>query len=55
MIDEIRRALTDDLGSPGALALIDDWADRTLAGNGSDPAAGAAMAAAVDSLLGVEL
>jgi uncharacterized protein (DUF924 family) len=39
----------------GALALVDAWADATLAGAGADPAAPALVRATVDALLGVRL
>ena len=54
----IRTHLADDLDSPGALAAVDAWADETLTrrgGTGWSPDAPAAMARAVDALLGVAL
>ncbi|MEU4479137.1 cysteine--1-D-myo-inosityl 2-amino-2-deoxy-alpha-D-glucopyranoside ligase [Micromonospora sp. NPDC023966] len=51
----VRARLADDLDTPGALALADDWADRTLAGIPDDPEAPALFAATVDALLGVRL
>lgn len=50
-IDAMRHAVTNDVDTPGALAVVDEWADTA----GSDPAAPAHMATAVDSLLGVEV
>ncbi|MGY1739678.1 cysteine--1-D-myo-inosityl 2-amino-2-deoxy-alpha-D-glucopyranoside ligase [Blastococcus sp. SYSU D01050] len=54
----LRERLSDDLDSPGALAVVDEWAARTLAA-GDDPAleegAPAIVADAVDALLGVAL
>jgi L-cysteine:1D-myo-inositol 2-amino-2-deoxy-alpha-D-glucopyranoside ligase len=55
VIEEVRAALSDDLSAPRALAAMDDWATRALAGTGSDRAAGTELAVAVDSLLGVQL
>ena len=51
----VRGRLADDLDTAGALALVDAWADATLAGAGDDPAAPALMATTVDALLGVTL
>jgi L-cysteine:1D-myo-inositol 2-amino-2-deoxy-alpha-D-glucopyranoside ligase len=51
----VRGRLADDLDSPGALALVDSWADAALARSGGDPAAPALLAATVDALLGVRL
>jgi L-cysteine:1D-myo-inositol 2-amino-2-deoxy-alpha-D-glucopyranoside ligase len=51
----VREALSDDLDTPRALAVVDAWADAALAGAGDDPAAPALMASTVDALLGVRL
>ncbi|MFG1849110.1 cysteine--1-D-myo-inosityl 2-amino-2-deoxy-alpha-D-glucopyranoside ligase [Micromonospora carbonacea] len=51
----VRERLGDDLDTPGALALADDWAERALAGTGTDPEAPALFAATVDALLGIRL
>jgi len=51
----VRGRLADDLDTPGALALIDEWADHALAGTGADPQAPALMAETCDALLGVRL
>ena len=51
----LRQRLADDLDTPGALAVIDDWARATLSGDDSDPGAGSAISSAVDALLGVQL
>jgi len=54
----VRERMADDLDAPGALAVIDGWADGVLAG-GTASAGGAASAAlirdAVDALLGIQL
>ena len=48
VVDGVRVALADDLDTPTAIGLLDDWAaDHTAAGPG--------VAAAVDALLGIEL
>jgi L-cysteine:1D-myo-inositol 2-amino-2-deoxy-alpha-D-glucopyranoside ligase len=48
VVEGLRAALRDDLDTPSALALLDDWAaDETLAG--------AVVALAVDALLGIAL
>jgi L-cysteine:1D-myo-inositol 2-amino-2-deoxy-alpha-D-glucopyranoside ligase len=51
----VRERLADDLDAPGALAVVDSWADATLAGAGTDPGAPALVRATVDALLGVLL
>src|SRR5699024_3107383 len=54
-VADLRARLADDLDTPGALAVVDSWADAPLAGDESDPGAGEAVATAVDALLGVWL
>jgi L-cysteine:1D-myo-inositol 2-amino-2-deoxy-alpha-D-glucopyranoside ligase len=54
----VRERIADDLDAPGALAAVDGWAGRVLAG--PEPRPGAAVGAAlvrdtVDALLGVAL
>ncbi|OLR94070.1 cysteine--1-D-myo-inosityl 2-amino-2-deoxy-alpha-D-glucopyranoside ligase [Actinokineospora bangkokensis] len=51
VVARLRDHLSDDLDTPGALAALDAWAAQP----GSDPGAGAEVAAAVDALLGVAL
>jgi L-cysteine:1D-myo-inositol 2-amino-2-deoxy-alpha-D-glucopyranoside ligase len=51
----VRERLADDLDAPGALSVVDAWADATLAGEGDDPSAPALVRATVDALLGVLL
>ncbi|MGW0505770.1 cysteine--1-D-myo-inosityl 2-amino-2-deoxy-alpha-D-glucopyranoside ligase, partial [Micromonospora sp. NPDC003241] len=51
----VRDRLTDDLDSPGAVRLADEWADRTLSGAADDPAAPALFATTLDALLGIRL
>ncbi|MEO3820679.1 cysteine--1-D-myo-inosityl 2-amino-2-deoxy-alpha-D-glucopyranoside ligase [Plantactinospora sp. B24E8] len=51
----VRERLADDLDTLGALTLLDQWADATLAGAGTDPDAPALVAATVDALLGIRL
>jgi L-cysteine:1D-myo-inositol 2-amino-2-deoxy-alpha-D-glucopyranoside ligase len=54
----LRERLADDLDSPGAIAVVDAWAARTLAaadGDDLDDGAPAVVADAVDALLGVAL
>ncbi|MDG4826448.1 cysteine--1-D-myo-inosityl 2-amino-2-deoxy-alpha-D-glucopyranoside ligase [Asanoa sp. WMMD1127] len=51
----VRSRVADDLDTPGALALVDAWADATLAGAGDDPDAPKLMAKTVDALLGITL
>jgi L-cysteine:1D-myo-inositol 2-amino-2-deoxy-alpha-D-glucopyranoside ligase len=51
----MRAAVSDDLGTPEALAAVDRWVDDALTRGGSDPSAPARIRAAVDALLGVQL
>jgi L-cysteine:1D-myo-inositol 2-amino-2-deoxy-alpha-D-glucopyranoside ligase len=55
VIAAVRERLTTDLDTPGALAALDDWADATLAGEGTDTGSPAQVALAADALLGVRL
>ncbi|HET6212833.1 MAG TPA: cysteine--1-D-myo-inosityl 2-amino-2-deoxy-alpha-D-glucopyranoside ligase, partial [Micromonosporaceae bacterium] len=55
LLTGVRRRLADDLDTPGALSLVDAWAESVLAGQGSDPDAPALAASTVDALLGVRL
>lgn len=58
VLSAVRERMADDLDAPGALAVIDGWADAVLAdGAGAGGAAGAAglVAATADALLGVVL
>ncbi|MBX6357727.1 MAG: cysteine--1-D-myo-inosityl 2-amino-2-deoxy-alpha-D-glucopyranoside ligase [Micromonosporaceae bacterium] len=55
LLAEVRARIADDLDTPGALAAVDAWADATLAGTATDPAAPALAASIVDALLGVAL
>jgi L-cysteine:1D-myo-inositol 2-amino-2-deoxy-alpha-D-glucopyranoside ligase len=52
----VRERLADDLDAPGALAVVDRWADAVLAGEEpADEASARLVRATVDALLGVEL
>jgi L-cysteine:1D-myo-inositol 2-amino-2-deoxy-alpha-D-glucopyranoside ligase len=54
----LRERLADDLDSPGAIAVVDAWAARTLAAGPDDEVddgAPVVVADAVDALLGIEL
>lgn len=55
LLAAVRGRLTDDLDTPGAIALLDSWSDDALAGVGTDPDAPALMSGIVDVLLGVSL
>ena len=55
VVARVRRYLADDLDTPKALAALDGWATDALTYGGHDSAAGPAVAAAVDALLGVAL
>ncbi|TLG01899.1 cysteine--1-D-myo-inosityl 2-amino-2-deoxy-alpha-D-glucopyranoside ligase [Nocardia cyriacigeorgica] len=54
-IARLRQHLADDLDTPKALAAVDNWADEALTYGGTDTDAPAAVATAVDALLGVRL
>jgi L-cysteine:1D-myo-inositol 2-amino-2-deoxy-alpha-D-glucopyranoside ligase len=54
-LTQVLAALTEDLDAPAALAAVDAWAERTLAGAGDDPEGPADAARLVDALLGVSL
>jgi L-cysteine:1D-myo-inositol 2-amino-2-deoxy-alpha-D-glucopyranoside ligase len=49
----VRRHLADDLDAPGALLVVDQWAEEALLGDGPDAAAPDLVARTVDALLGV--
>jgi L-cysteine:1D-myo-inositol 2-amino-2-deoxy-alpha-D-glucopyranoside ligase len=55
VLDGVRARLTDDLDTPGALSIVDDWAAETLAVKGTDAAAPKLVRDLVDALLGVVL
>ncbi|GAA2705418.1 cysteine--1-D-myo-inosityl 2-amino-2-deoxy-alpha-D-glucopyranoside ligase [Micromonospora olivasterospora] len=55
LLAAVRDRLADDLDTPGALAAVDDWAARAVAGTGDDAGAPAVVADTVDALLGVRL
>ena len=55
LLAAVRARLADDLDTPGIVAVVDAWADATLAGVGDDPDAPALLRAACDALLGVAL
>jgi L-cysteine:1D-myo-inositol 2-amino-2-deoxy-alpha-D-glucopyranoside ligase len=56
LLEEMRAAMADDLDAPTALAAVDRWAERALAGGVDNSAADHALVRdAVDALLGVEL
>ncbi|WP_375432522.1 cysteine--1-D-myo-inosityl 2-amino-2-deoxy-alpha-D-glucopyranoside ligase [uncultured Friedmanniella sp.] len=55
VIAHLRSALATDLDAPTALAAVDAWAGASTAVAGTDTAAPALVARAVDTLLGVKL
>ncbi|MER5623158.1 cysteine--1-D-myo-inosityl 2-amino-2-deoxy-alpha-D-glucopyranoside ligase [Streptosporangium sp. NPDC002544] len=55
VLDRVRARMADDLDAPGALAVIDDWAERALSEGGSDPGAPLLVGRIADVLLGVAL
>ena len=56
LLTGLRERLSDDLDSPGAIALMDDWAARTLAGDAdAEEEAPRVVGDAIDALLGISL
>ena len=55
VLDGVRDALAADLDAPAALAVVDAWADATLADTGPDSGAPELVRDVVDALLGVRL
>jgi L-cysteine:1D-myo-inositol 2-amino-2-deoxy-alpha-D-glucopyranoside ligase len=55
LLGRVRELLANDLDTPGALLVVDGWADAALAGAGTDAGAPALVRTTVDALLGVEL
>ncbi|MFG3577436.1 cysteine--1-D-myo-inosityl 2-amino-2-deoxy-alpha-D-glucopyranoside ligase [Micromonospora chersina] len=51
----VRARLADDLDTPGALAVVDDWVGQALAGVADDAEAPKLFADTVDALLGISL
>ncbi|GAB77140.1 L-cysteine:1D-myo-inositol 2-amino-2-deoxy-alpha-D-glucopyranoside ligase [Austwickia chelonae] len=59
LLEQVRQALADDLDTPRALQVIDDWADRALrdadTGEESTDPQGPAVRDLIDALLGIAL
>jgi L-cysteine:1D-myo-inositol 2-amino-2-deoxy-alpha-D-glucopyranoside ligase len=55
VVQQVRLALADDLGTPGALAAIDGWAEAARGGVGDDSDAPSTIRALADALLGIPL
>ncbi|WP_436759812.1 cysteine--1-D-myo-inosityl 2-amino-2-deoxy-alpha-D-glucopyranoside ligase [Streptosporangium sp. V21-05] len=55
VLERVRARMADDLDAPGALAVVDDWAERALSEGGNDPDAPILVRETVDALLGVAL
>ena len=55
LLAKLRERVADDLDTPGALALVDAWAVRTLEHGGTELGAPGLVARAVDRLLGVRV
>ena len=52
----VRERMADDLDAPGALAVVDNWADAVLAAPAAAPGPGLALVRdAIDALLGIAL
>ncbi len=55
LLSAVRERLADDLDTPGALRLLDQWASDAVGGVGVDADAPAAVRVLLDTLLGVDL
>ncbi|MGV9809312.1 cysteine--1-D-myo-inosityl 2-amino-2-deoxy-alpha-D-glucopyranoside ligase [Micromonospora chersina] len=55
LLAAVRARLADDLDTPGALAVVDDWVGQALAGVADDAGAPKLFADTVDALLGIRL
>jgi len=55
VLAQVRARVADDLDAPGAVAVIDRWAERQLARGGDLPGATGLVARLADALLGVRL
>lgn len=55
VVAEVLGALSDDLDAPRALQALANWADRTGAGDSSEPGAGAVISRLADAALGLAL
>lgn len=55
MVQSVRAAIANDLDTPNALAVIDNWAYQTLAGIGDDYQAGETIATLLDARFGIVL
>src|SRR6266508_2899484 len=55
VVDGVLAALVNDLDSPTAVALLDDWFEATEAGDDSDPTAPATINTLLDAALGLSL
>ena len=53
MLGAVRERLADDLDAPGALTVVDAWADAVLAA--PEPADSSLVRDTVDALLGIAL
>ena len=55
VLDGIRQRLADDIDAPGALTVVDRWADEALESGGDDATAPGLVRQSVDALLGIHL
>ena len=55
LLSAVRARIAEDLDLPGALRLVDRWAEDVAAGVGSDPDAPGQVRVLLDTLLGVDL
>jgi L-cysteine:1D-myo-inositol 2-amino-2-deoxy-alpha-D-glucopyranoside ligase len=55
LVTDVLAALAEDLDAPRAVRLVSRWADATLAGDGSEPGAGAVVRGLLDASLGLAL
>ncbi|WP_129662535.1 cysteine--1-D-myo-inosityl 2-amino-2-deoxy-alpha-D-glucopyranoside ligase [Phytoactinopolyspora endophytica] len=55
VLADVRGRLADDLDTPAALRVVDQWTEQTLAGAGDDASAPGLVRDTVDTLLGIRL
>jgi L-cysteine:1D-myo-inositol 2-amino-2-deoxy-alpha-D-glucopyranoside ligase len=53
MLTQVRKALSEDLDTPGALAVVDEWAEETLTSGGDDPSGAMLARNTIGGLLGI--
>jgi L-cysteine:1D-myo-inositol 2-amino-2-deoxy-alpha-D-glucopyranoside ligase len=55
VVEAVRARVADDLDTPGAIAAVDRWVERTLTVGGEDAAAPGVLSRTLDALLGIRV